>query len=343
MSLLPVFSKIVEKGLQKRLISFLSKYSVINNAQFGYQAKKNTIDAVSEVVETIRISLCSKEKYYGVFIDLSKAFVTVSHEILLPKCFADGLRGKIYDILNSYLTNRQQCISIKKQQSSFGSIFCGVPQVSVLGPLLFLIYVNDLPAFCTNCNVTMFADDTNIYGKVDDGINDTIENVSVWMESNKLATNRDKCKAISFVATNETPEIKIYDYSIEFVDHIKYLGVYIDSKLSFKSHIEKIISRMNSLTAAIYQYKIFFKRHILVRLYKIYVQPVLQYGVLLYGVANKSDLQKLEWLQSRIFRLLFSAKRFQSIDELRCKHMLFSVKELHIYELIKLLSRILRH
>ena len=99
------------------------------------------------------------------------------------------------------------------------------------------------------------------------------------MESNKLAINRDKCKAISFGATNETPEIKIYDYSIEFVEHIKYLGVYIDSKLSFKSHIEKIISRMNSLTAATYQYKIFFKRHILVRLYKVYVQPLLQYGV----------------------------------------------------------------
>ena len=100
---------------------------------------------------------------------------------------------------------------------------------------------------------------------------------------------------------------------------------------------------MNSLTAAINQYKNFFKRNILVRLYKVHVQPVLQYGVLLYGVANKSDLQKLEWRQSRIFRLLFSAKRFQSIDELRCKHKLFSVKELHIYELIKLLSRILRH
>ena len=100
---------------------------------------------------------------------------------------------------------------------------------------------------------------------------------------------------------------------------------------------------MNSLTAAIYQYINFFKRHILVRLYKVYVQPVLQYGVLLYGVANKSDLQKLEWRQSIIFRLLFSAKRFQSIDELRWKHKLFSVKELHIYELIKLLSRILCH
>ena len=132
-------------------------------------------------------------------------------------------------------------------------IFCGVPQGFVLWPLLFLIYVNNLPAFGTNCNVTMFADDTNIYGKVDDGINYTVEKVSVWMESNKLAINRDKCKAIGFGATNETTEIKIYDFNIEFVDQIKYLGVYIDSKLSFKSHIEKIVSRMNSLTAAIYQ------------------------------------------------------------------------------------------
>ena len=88
------------------------------------------------------------------------------------------------------------------------------------------------------------------------------------MESNKLAINRDKCKALSFGATNETPEIKIYDYSIEFVDHIKYLGVYIDSKLSFKSHIEKIISRTNSLTAAIYQYKNFFQ--------KTHTSPIIQ-------------------------------------------------------------------
>ena len=137
-SLLPITSTIVEKCLQKRLI-FLSKYSVINKAQFGYQAKKNTIDAVSEVVETIRIALCSEESYYGVFIDLSKAFDTVSHEILLQKCFAYGLRGKIYDILNSYLTNRQQCVSASQQRSSFESIFCGVPQGFVLGPLLFLI------------------------------------------------------------------------------------------------------------------------------------------------------------------------------------------------------------
>ena len=100
---------------------------------------------------------------------------------------------------------------------------------------------------------------------------------------------------------------------------------------------------MNSLTAAIYQNKSFFKTHILVQLCKVYVQAVLQYGILLYGVANRGNLQKLEWRQSRIFCLLFSAKRFQSIDELRCKHKLFSVKELHIYELIKLLSIVVRH
>ena len=158
----------------------------------------------------------------------------MSHEILLQKCSAYGLRGKIYDITNSYLTNRQQCVSVSKQRSSFEKRFCGVPLGSVLGPLLFLIYVNKLPAFSTNCNVTMFADDTNIYGKVDDGINYTIEKVLVWMESKKLAINRDKCKAIGFGATNETTEIKIHDYNIEFVDQIKYLGVYIDCKLSFK-------------------------------------------------------------------------------------------------------------
>ena len=96
------------------------------------------------------------------------------------------------------------------------------------------------------------------------------------MESNKFAINIDKCKFISFVATNETPERKFHDYNIEFVDHIKFLGVCIDCKLSFKSHIEKIVIQMKSLTAAIYQCKNFFSRHKLVRLCKNYVQPILQ-------------------------------------------------------------------
>ena len=145
--------------------------------------------------------------------------------------------------------------------------------------------------------------------------------------------------------TPETPEKKFHDYNIEFVDNIKYLGVYKDSNLSFKSDIEKIVSRMISLTAALYQYKNFFKRHKLVQLYKIYVQLVLHYGDLLYRVANKSDLQKLEGFfclsfsaMSRFFCLLFSAMRLQSLDELRCKHKLFSVKELHIYDKITVKS-----
>ena len=93
------------------------------------------------------------------YLLIYRKLLILSREILLQKCFEYGLMGKNYDILNSYLTNRQQCVSVSKQQSSFESISCGVLQGSVLGPLLFLIYVNDLPAFCTNCNVSMFADD----------------------------------------------------------------------------------------------------------------------------------------------------------------------------------------
>ena len=94
-----------------------------------------------------------------------------------------------------------------------------------------------MPDFCTNCNVTMFADDTNIYGNEDDGKNDTKEKMSFWMKSNKLEIDKDKCKAISFGGTNELPEMKIFHYNIKLIDHINYLGAHLDSQLSFKSHI----------------------------------------------------------------------------------------------------------
>ena len=165
-SLLPVFGKVLEKILYRRFIDFLIKYDVLSKEQFGFQSKKSTIDAVMEVVEYLRNNMNKQEPACCAFIDLTKAFDTVNHSYLLTKCYKYGLRGPDKNFLKSFLEDRKQYIEIGNKKSDKLLVNCGVPQGSVLGPLLFLIYINNLPSVCNDNKVTLFADDTNIYGSL---------------------------------------------------------------------------------------------------------------------------------------------------------------------------------
>ena len=164
-SVLSVFSKIFEKVMYKRLYAYLECHNILYSLQFGFRQKCSTNHALISIAESIRCSVDNKEFGCGIFIDLKKAFDTVNHSILLLKLHHYGVRGKAYEWFQSYLSNRKQfvCVNGHESDSLHVPLTCGVPQGSVLGPLLFLLYVNDLPNASSLLTFHLFADDTNIY------------------------------------------------------------------------------------------------------------------------------------------------------------------------------------
>ena len=194
----------------------------------------------------------------GVFIDLSKAFDTVNHKILLKKLSHYGIKNKSLDWFTCYLSNRKQFIGYNvNSKSTLLDIVCGVPQRSILGPLLFLLYINALPQVSKLLDPIMFADDTNLfYSRKDihshfNTVNNELSNISHWFNSNKLSLNVDKTKFTLFQKVRQRdniplvlPTLKINNTLIKRVDHIKFLGVLFDENLTWKNHINLIENKI---------------------------------------------------------------------------------------------------
>ena len=159
-SLLPVLSKVLEKVVHKRLYSFMSKKQIFFESQYGFRDKHSTTDAITELCSNILYGFDKKESTLAVFLDLSKAFDTIDHKILLNKLEYYGIHGTPLQWFKSYLSNRKQFVEYNKFNSKICTIDCGVPQGSVLGPLLFILYTNDLPKCINKSKSILFADDT---------------------------------------------------------------------------------------------------------------------------------------------------------------------------------------
>ena len=195
-SVLPVFSKILERIMYNRLYSFFNNNNLFFSKQFGFQKDTSTEHAILQITEEITKAFANKKVTLGVFIDLSKAFDTVNHNILLKKLEIYGIRGTTFKWLKSYLENRKQYICFNKHSfTDLCNIICGVPQGSILGPLLFLIYINDLYMASSELSTVMFADDTNFFlsDKNIDVLfvkmNNELDKVSTWFKANKLSLN----------------------------------------------------------------------------------------------------------------------------------------------------------
>ena len=189
---------IFEKMLYARLINYIDKFQLLYKYQFGFRKNHSTEHALIEITDQIKLSMNNNQITCGIFVDLSKAFDTVNHHMLLDKLENLGIRGKALELFRSYLSGRKQYVNIDNCKSKTRSITCGVPQGSVLGPLFFLLFINDLPNCCPSGKVRIFADDTNVFfhcNSIEELIelDQTIMNqLHSWFTANKLTLNTDK-------------------------------------------------------------------------------------------------------------------------------------------------------
>ena len=252
-SLLCILTKVFEKIMYSRLHEFLEKLDILYEYQFGFRKKHSTHLAHLILHDKLSKVLDDGKTAIGIYLDFSKAFDTVDHDILLSKLFYYGIRGPAYDWFQSYLSDRSQYVTYNGVKSSTKPIKCGVPQGSILGPLLFLIYINDLPNVCKVTMPFLFADDTHLFTSGDDlddmydTANHELNNIAEWLKVNKLSLNVKKTHYMVFSGINSsrstatrTKNLKIYGEEISEVSKTKFLGVIIDNKLKWQHHIAYI-------------------------------------------------------------------------------------------------------
>lgn len=260
----------------------------------------------------------------GVFIDLQKAFDTVDHSILLHKLAHYGIRGVINDWFCSYLNGRTQTTQVGAYISKREKTSCGVPQGSVLGPLLFLIYINDIYKASNKLGFYLFADDTNLLyadknlKSLESVVNVELLNVCDWLSANKLSLNIKKTNFVIFHPYQKRLDyevkLNIYDnqknrlISIERKSYVKYLGVLMDSNLCWKYHISHIASKISSHIGIISRLRHFTPFRTLLNIYRSLISPYISYGLTAWGQAAKTHLNKILLLQKRVVRLMNFSK-----------------------------------
>ena len=318
-SVLPVLSKIVEKCLYSRLINFLNKYNIITDYQFGFRKNYSTNLALIHYVNNLTKQLHSNNNAISVFIDLSKAFDTINHNILIQKLYHYGIRGNCLKLIKNYLTNRKQILKLSIPNipinfSDVNNITCGVPQGSILGPLLFIIYINDLPNINTNSNFILYADDTTItehhadLSILESNLNLTLASLYDWLISNRLTINIIKTNFMLFRVKNKTysfsPKLYINSVAINEVFETKFLGLVIDNKLSWKPHLNMLTTKLSKNMSALYKLRGIVNHNTMRNMYYSFIYPLLIYGIAIWGHNYNSNLHKLNILQKRAVRLV---------------------------------------
>ena len=330
-STLPIFGKIFEKIIYNRLYNFFTSKGIISDSQFGFRKGHSTGHAIHYSVDIINQAHKLKKHVIGVFIDFSKAFDTLDHNILLRKLNNCGIRGIANRLIASYLSNREQYTNILGQNSDLEQVIMGVPQGSVLGPLLFLLYINDIKNCYggSGCDFVLYADDTNLFiidisrEAAITKANEILNCIFNFTKSNLLHINLEKCcymyfeppiKAESslscarsrpFISKSNMPKIKINNHNIKEVKETKFLGVIIDNKLTWLPHIQHLHKKLKSATGILRRIRHHIPEENYKSIYYSLFESHLTYCITVFGGAKNTHLEKLFRVQKHCIRILF--------------------------------------
>ena len=353
-SLLTVFDKILEKLMCKRLCNFLELHHILYDFQFGFRKHHSTALALMEVLDNIYEQLDKRKYIIGIYLDLQKAFDTVNHDILLYKLSNYGIRGVVHQWFKSYLTGRKQFTALGGFCSETALVSTGVPQGSVLGPLLFLLYINDIYKAIPNAKVKLFADDTNLFlcdknlASLFSSANENLKCLHKWFVANKLSLNVTKT-CYSVFGTNECQlqdldlKLVINGENIERVDSCKYLGIIIDSDMSWKEHIDFVYKKIIKFTSIFYKIRTNLNADVLKMLYFAFVYPHLLYGIEIYGNTNPSNINRLKILNNKILRILQKRPRRTHVIDLYKSYSTLPIDLLHKYQILLFVHKYAHH
>ena len=340
-SVLPILSKIFERAIASRLSNFIHKFSIISLNQFGFQKNKSTVDAIINLIEHIYSSLDKKHHTIGLFIDLKKAFDTVNHPILLRKLSRAGIRGLPLKLFESYLKDREQCVRLGSVLSDWRTVNIGVPQGSVLAPLLFILYINDLPLVPENLSTILFADDTTIFGSAStlepllNLFNNELVKIYNWTCENRLSLNISKTHAILFsnrIRSENIPlnlNLQMNQQFIDLVENGKFLGVTIDSRLTFSQHIKTICAKLSKTVGIFHRLQSDVPLPNLINLYYSLFYPYLLYCNMAWGGAYESHLKPVILLQKKIIRIIMSQHYLAHTNDLFFQSKILKFNDIH--------------
>ena len=293
-SVLTFFAKVFEKIVYNKLLNFISDNNILYDHQYGFRKGRSTQQAIITLVDKITKSQDIGDIVITLLIDLKKAFDTIDHRILLRKLYSYGIRGSMLKWMESYLTDRSQYVVFDGKVSETHGIKCGVPQGSILGPLLFIISVNDI------CNVSpmlfkiLYADDTCVLIS-GNHLNDLIDRLK---KSFFMIFHRSRIKP------NVINGVVIDNQQLTQVNSAKYLGVIIDHKLNWIEHISYVKSKMSKGIGIMFKARQFLTKKALLMLYHAYIYPYMTYCIEVWGCASQTQLNCLFLLQKKIIRIM---------------------------------------
>ena len=339
-SVLSIFSKILEKVMYTRLQEYIVRNNILYDLQFGFRESHSTFHALSFLCSKLQQAIDDGQYAIGVFLDFSKAFDTINHDILFQKLEHYGIRGITLKWFKSYLFNRRQAVSFQNVLSQEEFITCGVPQGSILGPLLFLLYINDLPNVSDTLLAILFADDTNVFvtgqniKELEQSLNVELQKISSWLQVNRLSLNIAKTHYMIFNGKKKTKhniDVKIQGETIAECIETTFLGITIDAKLTWRNHIEKVCNKMSKCTGIIARVKHILPKSALKTLYNTLVLPYLLYCNIVWGCTHQSKLDKLVTAQKRIIRIVDKTHYLEHTNDIFYNLGLLKVNDINVY------------